>query len=277
MKRQITLLMMAVILCSSDIYTYTPSSYVKMNLKGSVKTLTELENKLSPDSNSKIIQNSTKFFDNSGKIIQLMKFKNHKLFSKVNYHYSDSGNIDYANETNPDGSLFLRVEYFYNEDGFIESKVYDRSYQTSYNVDRQKVDVEFDEYYSGLFTKIQYKCDYKGFKLEEKFLKDNGELTRKRTYKYDYKYNLVELKIYNSNGQVDKRIKYRYNKYNDILESKTYISNRLALTSSFTYVYDDNDNWTSRTEKRKLQENLFTANIDTNDILTQRIITYYVN
>jgi len=88
---------------------------------------------------------------------------------------------------------------------------------------------------------------------------------------------LVELKIYNSKGQAEKRIKYRYNKYNDVFESKTYISNRLALTSTFSYVYDEYDNWISRTEKRKLQENLFTTNIDSSDILTQRIITYYDN
>jgi len=268
---------MAIIFCSSDIYTYTPSSYVKMNLNGSVKSLTQLENKLSPDSTSNIIQNSTKFFDNNGKIFELMKLKNHKLFSKINYYYSDSGNISYSRETNADGSLYLEIKYFYDDEGYIKSKFFDRSHQKSYSFDRQKADVEFEEYYSNLFTKIQYKCDYKGYKIEEKFLKDNGELTRKLTYKYDFKYNLVELKIYNSNGQAEKRIKYRYNNYNDILESKTYISNRLALTSTFSYVYDENDNWISRTEKRKLQENLFTTNIDSSDILTQRIITYYAN
>lgn len=268
---------MAIIFCSADIYTYTPSSSVKLNLNGSVKSITQLENKLSSDSTNKIIRNSTKIFDNNGKIIELLKFKNHKLFSRINYYYSDSGNISYSQETNADGSLYLQIKYFYDEDGYIESKVFDRSQQKSYNIDRQKADVEYEEYYSNLFTKIQYKCDYKGYKLEETYLKDNEELTRKLTYKYDYKYNLVELKIYNSNGQVDKRIKYRYNKYNDILESKTYISNRLALTSTFTYNYDDNENWISRTEKRKLQENLFTTNIDSSDILTQRIITYYVN
>lgn len=268
---------MAIIFCSSDIYTYTPSSYVKMNLNGSVKSLTQLENILSPDSTNNIIQNSTKLFDNDGKIIELMKFKNHKLFSKIKYHYSDSGNISYCRETNADGSLYLMVKYFYDADGYIKSKIFDRSHQKSYSFDRQEADVEYDEYYSNLFTKIQYKCDYKGYKLEEKFLKNNGELTRKLTYKYDYKYNLVELKIYNSKGQAEKRIKYRYNKYNDVFESKTYISNRLALTSTFSYVYDENDNWISRTEKRKLQENLFTTSIDSSDILTQRIITYYDN
>lgn len=268
---------MAIIFCSSDIYTYTPNSYVNLNLKGDVKTITQLENKLSPDSTNNIIQNCTKYFDNSGKIIELLKFKNHKLFSRINYYYSDSGNIKYSKETNADGSLYLTINYFYNDEGHIESKIYDRSNQKSYNIDRQKEDIEYDKYYNNLFTKIQYKCDYKGYKLEEKYLKDNGELTRNLSYKYDYKYNLVELKIYNSKGQVEKRVKYRYNKYNDVLESKTYISNRLALTSTFSYVYDETKNWISRTEKRKLQENLFTTNIDSSDILTQRIITYYAN
>ena len=277
MKRQLTLLMMVVIFCSADIYTYTPTSYVKMNLKGSIKDLTELENRLSSEENPLIINNSIKSFDKNGRLIQFSRFKNHKLFSKINYFYSAEGNIDHTIESNPDGSDYLKVNYFYDEEGHLTHKIYDRSNQKSYNANREKLEVEYDDYYNRLFTKVIYKCDYKGFKLEEKFLNNKDELTRKLTYKYDYKYNLVELKIYNAKGQVEKRIKYRYNNNNDVLESKTYISNRLALTSSFDYVYDQNKNWTSRTEKRKLQENLFTANIDKSDILTQRIITYYVN
>jgi hypothetical protein len=275
MKKQVPLLFVLIIFCASDIYVYKPNSLEGNNLKGQIKSITNLQTVLNFDSKQQIIKNTIETYDRNGRLLELKKLKNHKLFSTINYHYTIEGILDFSLETNPDGSKFLTINYNYDDKGFLRSKHFDRAEQRKYNNERRKTEVEYEQYYNNMFTGVLYKCDYKGYKLEEKFLKQNNQLSYKLTYKYDYKYHLVELKYYNSKGQAEKRTKYRYNQEGDVLESKTYISNRLALSSSYSYTYDIRKNWISRTEKRKLGDNFFASDIDTSNILTQRIIVYY--
>ncbi|NOY50974.1 MAG: hypothetical protein GXO88_10490 [Chlorobi bacterium] len=275
MKQQITFLVVFILFCASDIYVYKPNSLEGKNLKGEIKNITKLKSVLNYDAGKQTTENTIETYDRNGRMLELRKLKNHKLFSRINYHYSAEGVLDHSTETNPDGSRFLSITYKYDENGFLRSKRFNRAEQRKYDSERQKTEVEYEQYYNNLFTEVLYKCDYKGYKLEEKFLKQNKQLSYKLTYKYDYKYQLVELKYYNSKGQAGKRTKYRYNQEGDVLESKTYISNRLALSSSYSYTYDARKNWVSRTEKRKLGDNFFASDMDTSNILTQRIIAYY--
>ncbi len=275
MKQQISFLVVFILFCASDIYVYKPYSLEGKNLKGEIRNITSLQSVLNNDEGRPITKNTIEAYDRNGRMLELQKLKNHKLFSRINYHYTDEGVLDYSTETNPDGSRFLNITYKYDENGFLRSKRFNRAEQRKYDSERRKTEVEYEQYYNNLFTEVLYKCDYKGYKLEEEFLKQNGELSFKQTYKYDYKYHLVELKYYNSKGQAEKRVKYRYNQEGDVLESKTFISNRPALISSFSYTYDEHGNWIGRTEKRKPADNFLASDIDTSNILTQRIIAYY--
>lgn len=275
MKRQITLVLLAILFCAFHTNNKPPSHLDQMKFKGSIKSVLEVVKVIDSDADNKLVFTTISTFANSGMLYEIKELKNHKLFSKKIYTYSINnellGYIDY----NSDGSIYLKVTYDFNEKGFITAEHFDRSNQKMYNKERQKIDVEYEKIYQNLFTEIVYKCDFKGYKIEEKYLKPDGSLSHKFTYKYDYKYNLLELKQYNSSGKSIKRIKYRYNSNGDTEESKTFFSNRLALTSTFSYEYDSFNNWTKKHERRQVEENIFTEDISRDDVLTERIIKYY--
>lgn len=274
MKRQITLVILAILFCAFSTNTEPLSHLDKMKLKGSVKSVLEVINTIHSNSHNKLISNTISAFSNSGMLSEIIELKDHKLFSKKVYSYSMDNELLGYNDYNPDGSIYLKVSYKCNEKGYITSEHFDRSTQKLYNKDRQKMDVEYEKIYQNLFSEIVYKYDFKGYKIEEKYIKPDGSLSHKFTYKYDYRYNLLELKYFNSNGKSVKRVKYKYNNNNYIVESKTYISNRLALTSTFSYEYDSFNNWIKKYEERKVEENIFTEDISKDNILTERIIKY---
>ena len=280
MKQQITLVNWAIIVLSVSLLSVsnsikTPTHLEQLNVKGCIKTFMERENPDNKDSIKKLITDTERFFSKSGMLHSVNEYRNHKLFSKKTYNYSSDNRLIGHTEYNSDGTLFINVIYQWDEDGFLLSEHYDRSSQKQYNAQRQKIDVEYEKIYENLFTDVLYKCDFKGYVLEKKYLKPDGSISHKYTYKYDFKYNLMELKSYNSDGKTTKRVKYRHNQYGDVLESKTFISNRLAITSQFSYDYDTLNNWLKKHENRKVEDNIFTIDISKDDVLTERIIEYY--
>lgn len=274
MKRQITLVILAILFCAFSTNTEPSCHLDQMKLKGSILSVLEIANTISSNSNNELVSNTISAFTTSGMLSEIIEVKDHKLFSKKVYSYSKDNELLGYNDYNSDGSIYLKVSYECNEKGHITSEHFDRSTQKLYNRDGQKMDVEYEKIYQNLFSEIVYKCDFKGYKIEEKYVKPDGKLSHKFTYKYDYRYNLLELKYFNSNGKSVKRVKYKYNNNNDIAESKTYISNRLALTSTFSYEYDSFNNWIKKYEERKVEENIFTEDISKDNILTERIIKY---
>ncbi len=275
MQRQVTILFLAVVIMSSGMITKEPTKLDELNLKGNVKSVLETVNATLKGSGTSASSNKLSIFSNIGMLIETQLHKNHKLYSRIVYTYSAENKLLEYIDFNADGSQYLKVSYDYNEKGHIKEEHFDRTEQKRYDENRQLIDLEYEKYYELLFTDVKYKCDYKGFKLEEKYLRSNGSLSHKLTYKYDFKYNLIELRYYNSANKPTKRIKFKYNSKGNKSESKTFISNRLAVTSLFTYEYDNNKNWINRLEKRKVEENIFTSDIGSDDVITKRVIVYY--
>jgi len=252
-----------------------PTHLDKMELKGSIESIRKIVNAINPNSDNILISSTMSAFNTTGMLREIIELKDHKLFSKKVFSYSSEDELLGYTDYNSDGSVYLEVICSNNEKGFITSEHYDRTTQKLYNENRQRVDVEYEKIYKNIFTEIIYKSDFKGYTLEEKYLRADGSLSHKYTYKYDYKYKLLELKYFNSEGKAVKRIKYKYNKNGEVDESKTYISNRLAITSNFSYEYDSNNNWNKKHEKRQVVENIFTSGISKDDVITERIIKYW--
>lgn len=275
MKRQIYLSVLAIGLMSSDVVFKQPDYCRLNNIKGNISSCTSLVIRNSADAGNKVLSNTILSFDINGLLTEKKTLVNHRIVSQIKYNYDNNTTQTGYTDLNNDGSIYLKVKNEIDKNGFVKTSHFNRSEQRKYDINRKKIDVEFADYYDKLFTDIIYKRDYKGYVLEEKYLDINSKQLFKLTYKYDYKYQLVELKYYNSTGQAEKRIKYRYNSYGYTSECKTYQSNRLALTQSFNYTYDEHHNWINRFEKRQIENNIFTSEIDTNSIVTSRIIAYY--
>ena len=274
MKQQITLVILAIILSAFSTNNKPPTHLDKMELKGNIESIRKIVNVIKPTSGNILISSTLSAFNTTGMLREIIELKNHKLFSKKVFSYSAEDELMGYTDYNSDGSVYLEVICSNNEKGHITSEHYNRTSQKLYDEDRQRVDVEYEKIYKNLFTEVIYKSDFKGYTLEEKYLRADGSLSHKYTYKYDYKYKLLELKYFNSEGKSVKRIKYRYNKNGQVEESKTYISNRLALTSTFSYEYDSFNNWIRKYEERQVVENIFTEGISKDNILTKRIIKY---
>ncbi len=252
------------------------SDLERMNLKGNIKTLLEIVQVIYENSEKSIIFNTITNFNIDGMIVEKRILKKHTLFSRLVYNYNSENQITGFNDYNPDGSLYISVTYESDEDGFIIAEHYDRSTQRLYDEKRQPIDVLNEEYYEKLFTDIFYKRDFKGYKLEEKYLKANGSLSHKYLYSHNYKYYLVEKKYYNSANNLFYKTKYKYNEHGDSYKSTTFISHRLGYVTTFTYEYDVFDNWVKREETKEIEDNIFTKDVIRDLVVTDRIIQYYV-
>lgn len=266
---------MAVFLISSTTIQKPSTHLEQFKLTGMVKSVSKTSNRAMEDGSTIMLSNTISDFDKKGMLIDIKVFKDHKLFSKKTYTYSFDHHLLGYTDYNADGSTYLAVKYKYNEDGFLIAEHFDRSKQILYNQERQRVYEEYEIIYQNIYTHVTYKCDYKGFKTETKYLKPDGSLSHMFTFKYNYQYFLVERKYYNSNRKPERRTKYKYNEQGFIAESKTYISNRLSITSTFSYDYDNQGNWVKRQETRNVEENIFTTEIKKGSVITKRLISYY--
>ncbi len=276
MKQQIILVFVIVFLTSASANKKQISDLERMNLKGNIKTLLEIVQVIYENSEKSIIFNTITNFNIDGMIVEKRILKKHTLFSRLVYNYNSENQITGFNDYNPDGSLYISVTYESDEDGFIIAEHYDRSTQRLYDEKRQPIDVLNEEYYEKLFTDIFYERDFKGYKLEEKYLKPNGALSHKYLYSHNYKYYLVEKKYYNSANNLFYKTKYKYNEHGDSYKSTTFISHRLGYVTTFTYEYDVFDNWVKREETKEIEDNIFTKDVIRDLVVTDRIIQYYV-
>jgi len=203
------------------------------------------------------------------------EYKNGVLFAYTLYNYNQNNIKISSYEYNANNSLYLTIVYKSNEKGTEIKAYFNRELQKTYDDQRQSIEVEYETYYSKLFTSILYKMDFKGFILEEKYFSEDSVQLHKYMYKYDYKHNRVEVKYYNSSGNVSWRKKIKYDSDGNIAEIKLFESNRIAIISKFTYEFDPHKNWITREETRKLYDNFFSDNLNDNTVITKRKIEYY--
>ncbi|MCF8350243.1 MAG: hypothetical protein K9H15_03700 [Bacteroidales bacterium] len=239
------------------------------------ETKTTIPDSINPDLESKVISDKLMTFNKEGFLIETKVYKDGQLYSTINYHYNDNNHPLGFSEFTANGSPYLKAEYVTDEKGYITEAVYDRSLQKGYDHRRTEIDVEFEKFFSNLFKRVIFKNDHKGRALEETYLKPDSSLAYKLIHRYDFRGNLKETKFYNSAGNLSWKKTFRYGKKGFVSEIRMFISNYLALTSTFTYQVDANENWTYRRENRRKEHNIYTTGLSEKKRITKRVITYY--
>jgi hypothetical protein len=274
MKQTTALISLIVLLAVFSSSVIPQSNLKQMHLNGSIRTLTETIS-FTNDTLNQPLSSTFSRFTKSGMLVEKRILKNNKLFSKTIFEYSLDDEMLGFTDYNADGSVYFKVKCDCDDNGFVVSEQYDRSFQEKYNENRQVIDFRYDEIYEKIFITVIIKNDFKGYKLEEKFLNPNGTLSHRRVYKYDFKYNLTETKTYNSSNNLQKKYKNKYTRTDDLIKSKLFISNRLAVTSAYSYEFDLIGNWVKRIETREVEENIYTEDISRETFVSKRTIEYY--
>lgn len=247
-------------------------------LSGKIKSIHERVysvEKGSEISENNMLSDQLNLYNKYGYKIKTIHYKNDTIFATIVYELQDDTLLLSSKEYNSNGSLYLSISYYSNNKGHITKAVYDRHNQKAYDDNRKLIDVEFDKYYSGLFTIIEFENDYKGNVLKSTYITNNNSLYCKYLHRYDFKFNRIETKFYNNKNKLSWRKKMKYNNDGFVYEIKLFESNRIARKSEINYTTDSNGNWIKKVEKRELFPNFFAYNLTDATIITNRIIKYY--
>lgn len=180
-------------------------------------------------------------------------------------------------EFSEEGTLWLTVTYIVDKDGNKEIALYDWLERGGYDEIREKSEQLYEVLNRNPWDKVLYVNDYRGYHLEEEYLKADETLLFKFTYRYDIFGNKTEMIYFNAKGRTSWETKYKYDRKNNMVESTVYKSNRVAAISKYSYQFDSTGNWTSRTEKREVKRNILTSNLLEGKFTIERTIEYYPN
>jgi YD repeat-containing protein len=214
-------------------------------------------------------------FDETGFIKEIRLYSNgaEHLISK--FIREEDGRLLQMNEYLTDGTLNLSVNYSYDEKGFKSEALYNWSENRVIGEICERFDYYDDILQNELFTRVEYKNEYRGYCTQESFYTGDGRLSFKIESKYDFRGNRLESAYLDGNGRLSWITKYKYDRYDHLIESNVYKSNRIAVESGYKYKFDDSGNWVSRAEDRTVYVNILTAGIEKSDMLAERIIDYY--
>jgi hypothetical protein len=248
-------------------------------LKGKVKSVREIKYSLSDEGDGarrdKILYQKNTFFNIDGYETQTMLFKNGHEFLLSKYVFGPENKQAEMLEYNPDGTLNLHVSYKYDEKGFRSEALYNWSDNRQIGEKAENTDYFFEIINNDLFTKVIYKNEYRGYCLEEKYLKADSSLSFMFSYKYDFNGNRLESAYFHGNGRLSWLTKFKYDRYNNLIESRVFKSNRIAVISTYKQEFDAAGNWIIRREKRDVTVNILTAGLERANTITERIIEYY--
>ena len=139
----------------------------------------------------------------------------------------------------------------------------------------ENTDYYYEIIQNDIFTKVLYKNEYRGYCIEENYLKADSSLSFKFVDKYDFRGNKLESGYFHGNGRLSWMTKYKYDRYDNLIESRVFKSNRIAVLSEYKYQFDVAGNWMIRKENREVHVNILTAGLEQSDTVTERIIEYY--
>jgi hypothetical protein len=251
----------------------------KCHLKGNVKSVMETRYALSDSGKNstreKIIYQRSTAFDVNGSETGTTLFKEGEEFLKSKYTFGADDKQVEMHEYHPDGTLNLVVTYKYDEKGFRTESLYDWTENRQIGEFAENTDFYYEIINNDIFTRVVHKNEYRGYCIEEEYLKADGGLSFKFTYKYDFRGNILESGYYHGNGRLSWMTKYKYDRYDNMIESRIFKSNRIAVHSEYSYQFDFIGNWIIRNEKREVFENILTAGLDKNNTVTERMIEYY--
>lgn len=265
MKNVFLLLIVVFVSCNGQ----TKNDLQKLNLRGKVKSMTEIEfNTIEKDAKFNTIgeldeyrreEKGITIFDEKGNEIEKNLYsynlKRFDFVSKSDYDgegkkitwksYDNYGDFKY-------GDHFRYItKYSYDVKGNqIEEKKCKRYYNNNnpciaerfyFDVDGNKIEGNKREGFVVLTDLLKNDYDEKGNKIEEKKFNTNGKLASVTKYDYDTRRNLIEEKSYYDDGIRDYMKKYVYDERNNLIESKLYYRDE-KLIEVIKSVYDEKGN-----------------------------------
>jgi hypothetical protein len=251
----------------------------KYRLKGKVKSVMEIKytagEKADSAQKGKLMYQKYILFDINGYETESSLFESGNEYLTSKYIFGADGKQVEMNEYNSDGSLNVHVTYKYDNKGFRSQA----DYTWAENWKMGEIDKNTDYYYevlqNDIYTKVMYKNEYRGYCIEETYLKADSSLSFRFVFKYDARGNKLESSYYHKSGRLSWKTKFIFDRYDNMIESRVFKSNRIAVLSKYKYQFDSAGNWVVRTEDREVQENILTSSLEKDNTVTERVIEYY--
>lgn len=251
----------------------------KLGIAGAVKSITEtkylLNGPAGDSATNRIISRKRVSYNENGFENEVITYESGSVSSTAVCHFDTEGKPDFVKVFDPDGTIKYTVSYKYNDKGFRTEAEFHWKDQQFYDEYKEKTENYFELFERNVYSRIIYTNDYRGFFTEEKYLRDDSSISYHYTHRYDIHGNKLVMSYFNSSGRTSWLTKYKYNRANIMTESRVYKSNRIAVTSKYSYQFDERGNWTSRLEKREVVDNVLTQFFQRGDFLTERVIEYY--
>ena len=222
----------------------------KMNLKGKVKSVIEIEYKIEEDTED---ESRLKYIFNSKgyKTSEVAEDRQGNLIYRKAFAYDKAGRLTSETETdNLINSVIVRT-YKYNSSGKIDkitATAGKETFQTlvhSYDNDGNISNIKLQKKKGMTDENFAYKCDANGNIIEE--IQTEGSDYKKLVYLYDEQQRLTAKEEYNKNDRLRYKTSYELDSFGNIItETAGYVGGS-ATPTIFTYVYeyDEQNNWTS--------------------------------
>jgi len=268
MKNVTKLVLVLVILFSinSSFSQKKENDWKKGNLKGKVKSYTDLSYTVEDGTLKKVKKNNggeaykgVYQYDNKGNLTELIYFdENEKIILKKTCKYNEKGNIIESIYFDPLTSTNTTELYKYDDkENMIESissssnnSHTDKTIYT-YNKEGNMIGIAVNSNENGSFEyRLAYEYDEKGNIIESAQYNDNESMSNKYFYKRNPQGIIFKIKRYLFNESIEyKTIAYKYDENGNIIEHATYdAEENLKNKFSNTYNYAEKGNWTKKTK-----------------------------
>ncbi len=247
------------------------------NLQGKVKSVRAIPYEISNGKKGAIaqdinaamkianIENQLKEFNPKGFLTQTRFFhQNGDLYSRMEYYYTPEGQL-FETRYNSDKTLYvynpagyLIKDVTYSPGGFLKNHY---SYQLN---DKGQVLKEETYYYNQLESSVVYTYHKKGYAAETDYYNAEDQLQQKVLTTVKGNPKTERNKTYNANGKLMNITTKKYNSAGDCisLQSENKLPEKSKNVATYTYTYDPQGNWTSKTtfingEAREIIERTF--------------------
>jgi hypothetical protein len=251
----------------------------KYRLKGKVKSMMETRYTVGEGADSltkdKILYQKYTEFNYAGYESSYILYKDGKPSLSGNFLFGPEGWQTGLDEYRADGTLNAHVVYFYDTKGFRVKARYRWGENREIGDLAENTDYYFEILNSDLFTIVVYKNEYRGFCLQEDYLRADSTLSFRFVSRYDFHGNKTESSYLHGNEHTSWITKNNYDLYDNLIESKVFKSNRIAVETKYTYQFDGQGNWMVMREDRNVNLNILTEGLEKADMLSERSIQYY--
>jgi hypothetical protein len=267
------------LLTGSMVHEEPVSDLERRSLKGKVKSVleTRMNGKITGGKaeSGTITYKKLSKFTPEGFEYETVIYTNNGKSSQIEYQFNTDGFPAGLNEYKDDGTLWLSVTYKLDDEGNKLEANFNWPGKGGYDEIREKSEQLYEVLNRNPWSRIIYSNDFRGFPVEEKYLRDDSTVLFKFAYRYNIQGKRKEMTYFNSRGRTSWETKYKYDRSNQLVKSIVYKSNRVAATSTYTYNYDENGNWIRREEKRDVNYNILTSNLVEGSFYIERVIEYY--